>query len=138
MFRFFYIQLDKVTNLVGQCQGLFLIYHGFIDRLSLYYFISKELLQFLYLLYKFIYFYNLQGVISGARNITKRFKTHLQILALISQDRETFIVSETELFIVNLVNVSQLIQLSYKYNVYIRIYCSIIAFIRFIQPSVSR
>ena len=54
-----YIQLDKVTNLVGQYQGSFLICCGFIDKLGPYYFISKKLLQFLYLLYKFIYFYNL-------------------------------------------------------------------------------
>jgi len=40
------------------------------------------------------------------------------------------VVSETELFVVNLVNISQLIQLSYKYNVYIRMYYSIIAFTR--------
>ena len=53
-----YVQPDKVTNLVGWCQGLFLICYGFIDRLSLYYFVSKELLQFFYLLYEFIYFYN--------------------------------------------------------------------------------
>jgi len=37
-------------------------------------------------------------------------------------------VSETELFIVNLANISQLIQLSYKYDVYIQMYYSIIAF----------
>jgi len=39
-------------------------------------------------------------------------------------------VSKTELFIVNSVNVSQSIQSSYKYNVYIQIYYSIIAFTR--------
>jgi hypothetical protein len=39
------------------------------------------------------------------------------------------VVSEMELFTVNLANASQLIQLSYRYDVYIRIYCSITAFI---------
>jgi len=39
-------------------------------------------------------------------------------------------VSKMELFIVNLANISQSIQSSCKYNVYIRIYCSIIAFAR--------
>jgi hypothetical protein len=39
-------------------------------------------------------------------------------------------VSKTELFTINLANASQLIQLSYRYNIYIRIYYSIIAFIR--------
>jgi len=39
-------------------------------------------------------------------------------------------VSKTELFAVNLVNASQSIQLSCKYDVYIQIYCSIIAFAR--------
>jgi len=39
-------------------------------------------------------------------------------------------VSKIELFTVNLANASQLIQSSYKYDVYIRIYYSIIAFIR--------
>jgi len=39
-------------------------------------------------------------------------------------------VSKMELFIVNLVNASQFIQLSYKYDVYIQIYYSIIAFTR--------
>ena len=53
------IQLDKVTNLVSWCQGLVLIYYGFINRLGLCYFISKELLQFFHLLYKFVCFYNL-------------------------------------------------------------------------------
>jgi len=38
-------------------------------------------------------------------------------------------VSKTELFTVNLANASQLIQLSYKYDVYIQIYYSIIVFI---------
>jgi len=42
------------------------------------------------------------------------------------------VVSKTELFAVNLVNISQFIQLSCKYDVYIRIYCSIIAFTYFI------
>jgi len=37
-------------------------------------------------------------------------------------------VFKIELFIVNLVNTSQSIQLSYRYDVYIRIYCSIIVF----------
>jgi len=37
-------------------------------------------------------------------------------------------VFKTELFIVNLINISQSIQSSYKYNVYIQIYYSIIAF----------
>jgi len=40
------------------------------------------------------------------------------------------VVSKTELFIVNLVNVSQSIQSSYRYDVYIQIYYSIIAFAR--------
>jgi hypothetical protein len=39
-------------------------------------------------------------------------------------------VSKTELFAVNSANISQLIQLSYKYDVYIRMYYSIIAFTR--------
>jgi len=38
-------------------------------------------------------------------------------------------VSKIELFAVNLVNISQSIQLSYKYDMYIQIYCSIIVFI---------
>jgi len=38
-------------------------------------------------------------------------------------------VSKIELFIVNLVNISQFIQSSYKYNIYIQIYYSIIVFI---------
>ena len=85
-----YIQLDKVTNLVGRYQGLFLIYCSFIDRLGLYYFVSKELLQFLYLLYKFVYFYDLQGVVSGVRDIAKGFKTYSQILAVVGQERGDF------------------------------------------------
>jgi len=39
-------------------------------------------------------------------------------------------VSKIELFTVNSVNISQSIQSSYKYDVYIRIYYSIIAFTR--------
>jgi len=37
-------------------------------------------------------------------------------------------VSKTELFAVNLVNISQSIQSFYRYDVYIQIYCSIIIF----------
>ena len=85
-----YIQPDEVTNLIGQYQGLFFICYGFIDRLGLYYFINKELLQFLYLLYKFVYFYNLYGVISGVRNITKGFKTYLWILAVVNWEQGDF------------------------------------------------
>jgi hypothetical protein len=38
------------------------------------------------------------------------------------------VVSKTELFAVNLANASQSIQSSYRYDIYIRIYYSIIAF----------
>jgi len=38
-------------------------------------------------------------------------------------------VSKTELFAINLANISQSIQLSCRYNVYIQIYYSIIVFI---------
>ena len=84
------IQLDKVTNLIDQCQGSFLICYSFIDRLGPCYFISKELLQFFYFLYKFICFCDLQGLISKIRDITQGFKTHLRILAIVSQEQGDF------------------------------------------------
>ena len=93
--RLFYIQIsciqpDKVTNLINQCWGSFFIYCGFIDRLGPYHFISKELLQFFYLLYKFICFCNLQGLINKIRGVTQGFKTHLKILAIVSQEQGDF------------------------------------------------
>ena len=39
-----YIQPNKVTNLVGWCWGLFLIYYSFIDKLGPYHLVNKELL----------------------------------------------------------------------------------------------
>ena len=93
--RSFYVQIsciqpDKVINLVGQYQGSFLIYCGFIDRLSLCHFISKELLQFFHLLYKFICFCDLQGLINRIRGVTQGFKTHSRILAVVSQKQGDF------------------------------------------------
>ena len=85
-----YIQLNKVANLIGQYQGLFFIYYSFIDRLGLYYFINKELLQFFYLLYKSICFCDLHGLISKVRDITQGFKTHSRVLAVVSQEQGDF------------------------------------------------
>ena len=85
-----YIQPDKVANLIGQYQGLFLIYYGFINRLGPYHFINKKLLQFFHLLYKSICFYNLQGLISKVKGITQGFKTYLKVLAIVSQKRGDF------------------------------------------------
>ena len=84
------IQLDKVTNLIGQYWGLFFICCGFIDRLGLCHFINKELLQFFYLLYKSICFCDLQGLINKVRGVTWGFKTHSRILAVVSQKQGDF------------------------------------------------
>ena len=80
------IQLNKVANLVGWCWGSFLIYYSFIDRLGPCHFVSKELLQFFYLLYKSICFCDLHGLISRVRGVTQGFKTHLRVLAVVSQE----------------------------------------------------
>ena len=93
--RLFYIQisciqLNKVANLISQYWGLFLIYSSFINRLGLCYFINKKLLQFFHLLYKSICFCNLQGLISKIKSIIQRFKTHLKVLAVVSQKQRDF------------------------------------------------
>ena len=85
-----YIQPDKVANLVSQCQGLFLIYYSFIDRLGPYHFVNKELLQFFHLFYKSICFCDLHGLINRVRGVIQGFKTYLRVLAVVSQKQRDF------------------------------------------------